>query len=738
MNRIGIFTSGGDAPGMNAALRSAVRVALDEGIEIYAIYEGYQGMVAGGDQIRPLRWEDVGGILHGGGTKIGTARCPEFRKREGRRQAAKNLLSYGIDALVVIGGDGSLTGAHIFRQEWPELLDELVEAGEIDGRDADNHPLLKIVGLPGSIDNDMLGTDMTIGADTALHRITEAIDAITSTASSHQRSFVVEVMGRNCGYLAMMGALSAGADWVFIPEQPPDPDQWRDEMCRELHEGRQAGRRDSIVVLAEGACDSEGTPITSQDVKQTLEEQIGEETRITILGHVQRGGSPSAFDRNLGSILGHAAVHHLLESSPEDEPQLIGMRGNRVNSISMMESVEMTQNIKSLAEEKKFGQVMQLRGESFGATYNILRTLFQAGPRPEKEADPAYRIAVMHAGGPAPGMNTAVRAAVRWGRNQGHTMLGVYNGFPGLMKGEVEELGWMDVSGWVHMGGAEIGTNRVRPSNGDFYSIARAVEQKSIDALLVIGGETGYDGVYEMVSRRREFPTLNLPIVCLPATIDNDRPGSELSIGADTALNSIVQAVDQIKQSAVASRRSFVVETMGGYCGYLTLMGGMATGAERVYIHEEGISLQDLQRDVDHLVTGFKRGKRLGLLIRNEYAHPVYTTDFMVRLFEVEGEDLFDVRQAILGHQQQGGNPTPFDRIQATRLGVRSVDFLLQEIPEKEPRAAFIGMKGGKITFTGMEDYKRLEDWEYGRPKTQWWMDLRPIARVLAQPGPGN
>ncbi len=738
MNRIGIFTSGGDAPGMNAALRSAVRVALDEGMEIYAIYEGYQGMVAGGDQIRPLRWEDVGGILHGGGTKIGTARCPEFRQREGRRQAAKNLLSHGIDALVVIGGDGSLTGAHIFRQEWPELLDELVEAGEIDRRDADKHPLLKIVGLPGSIDNDMLGTDMTIGADTALHRITEAIDAITSTASSHQRSFVVEVMGRNCGYLAMMGALSAGADWVFIPEQPPDPDQWRDEMCRELHEGRQAGRRDSIVVLAEGACDSEGTPITSQDVKQTLEEQIGEETRITILGHVQRGGSPSAFDRNLGSILGHAAVHHLLDSSPEDEPQLIGMRGNRVNNISMMESVEMTQKIKSLAEEKKFGQVMQLRGESFGATYNILRTLFQAGPRPEKEADPAYRIAVMHAGGPAPGMNTAVRAAVRWCCNQGHTMLGVYNGFPGLMKGEVEELGWMDVSGWVHMGGAEIGTNRVRPSNGDYYSIARAVEQERIDALLVIGGETGYDGVYEMVSRRREFPTLNIPIVCLPATIDNDRPGSELSIGADTALNSIVQAVDQIKQSAVASRRSFVVETMGGYCGYLTLMGGMATGAERVYIHEEGISLQDLQRDVDHLVTGFKRGKRLGLLIRNEYAHPVYTTDFMVRLFEVEGEDLFDVRQAILGHQQQGGNPTPFDRIQATRLGVRSVDFLLKEIPEDEPRAAFIGMKGGKITFTGMEDYKRLEDWEYGRPKTQWWMDLRPIARVLAQPGPGK
>jgi 6-phosphofructokinase 1 len=229
-----------------------------------------------------------------------------------------------------------------------------------------------------------------------------------------------------------------------------------------------------------------------------------------------------------------------------------------------------------------------------------------------------------------------------------------------------------------------------------------------------------------------------MPIVCLPSTIDNDRPGSELSIGADTALNSIVQAVDQIKQSAVASRRCFVVETMGGYCGYLTLMGGLATGAERVYLHEEGITLQDLQEDVDHLVTGFNKGKRLGLMIRNERAHPVYTTDFMVRLFEVEGKDLFDVRQAILGHLQQGGDPSPFDRIQGTRLGVRSIDFILEEIGKKEPRRVSIGLEAGKIHFTLMEDYSRLEESEFGRPKNQWWMDLRQIARVLAQPGPGG
>ncbi len=737
MNKIGILTSGGDAPGMNAAIRSAVRVALDLGIGIFGISEGYQGMVEGGEMIRELNWESVGGILQRGGTVIGTARCDEFRTLDGRKKAVKNLVENGIDGLIVIGGDGSLTGASIFRKEWPELISELIISKEIPADSAEKYPNLIIVGLPGSIDNDMYGTDMTIGADTALHRITEAIDAITSTASSHQRSFVVEVMGRNCGYLAMMGALAAGADWLFIPEVPPAPEIWKEEMCQALKAGRDVGRRDTIVVVAEGALDQKGTPITSQDIKETLEDRLGEDTRITILGHVQRGGSPTAFDRNLGTILGHAAVHQLQQTKPEDEPQLIGMRGNRVESSPLMECVDLTLKISKYAAENEYEKVLELRGSGFQDTLEILQTMLQAGPKPKRDPEKRFRIGLMHSGGPAPGMNTILRVAVRWGSDQGHTMLGIHNGYPGLINGEVKELSWMDVRGLVGQGGAELGTNRTIPGEGDYYAIARTLEEQEIDALLVIGGEAGYDSVYEMFSRREEFPKFRIPIVCLPATIDNDRPGSELSIGADTALNNIVQAVDKIKQSAVASRRCFVVETMGQYCGYLTLMSGLATGAERVYLHEEGITLQDLQDDVDHLVTGFSQGKRLGLMIRNERAHPVYTTDFMVRLFEVEGKELFDVRQAILGHLQQGGDPTPFDRIQGTRLAVQAIDFLQEEIGREDPRHVFIGSEGGKIQFTGMENYLRLEDRDFGRPKSQWWLDLRPIARVLAQPGPG-
>jgi 6-phosphofructokinase 1 len=315
--RLAVFTSGGDAPGMNAAVRAVVRTALHHGIEPYAILEGYAGMVAGGEHLRPMASEDVGGILHRGGSVIGSARSEEFRTREGRRRAARNLVEHGIEALVCIGGDGSLTGADRFRAEWPELLDELVDAGELTREAADRTPQLRLVGLVGSIDNDMFGTDMTIGADTALHRITEAIDAIHSTAASHQRSFVIEVMGRNCGYLALMSSLATGANWVLIPESPPDRD-WQAALTDSLEAGRRSGRRQNLVIVAEGARDLDGNPITSDEVKGVLERELGEDTRVTILGHVQRGGAPSAFDRNLGTMLGHAAVEHLRTADADE------------------------------------------------------------------------------------------------------------------------------------------------------------------------------------------------------------------------------------------------------------------------------------------------------------------------------------------------------------------------------------------------------------------------------------
>lgn len=734
--RIGLLTSGGDAQGMNAAVRSIVRTALDKGIDVYAICEGYQGMVDGGERIKKLSWDAVGGILHQGGTIIGSARCKRFRTRKGRLKAAHNLIEHEIDALIIVGGDGSLTGANIFRQEWPDLLNELVQGGQISADLAKSHPTMSIAGLVGSIDNDMYGTDITIGADSALHRITEAIDAINSTAASHQRTFVVEVMGRNCGYLALMGALATGADWVLIPEFPPDVDDWEERMCSLLEAGRQAGRRDTIVVVAEGARDRYGNPISSEYVKKVLEERLGEDTRLTILGHVQRGGSPSAFDRNLGTLLGNAAVDEILSIDEEKDPHLIGLLGNRITHLPLMDCVEKTQSIAEAISNHDYEKAMDLRGGSFREAFQTYRTTVRALPHPPEPGQRRLRLGIMHSGSTAPGMNTAARAATRYGLDCGHIMLSIQNGIRGFATEEIQELDWMTVSGWTARGGAELGTNRAVPSGSDFYSIARSIEHKQIDGILIIGGWTGYESAYLLLQERKNFPAFNIPIVCLPASINNNLPGTELSLGADTALNNIVQAVDKIKQSAVAQRRCFIVEVMGRNCGYLALMGGLATGSERVYLHEEGVTLNDLQKDVIHLSNGFKHGKRLGLIIRNEHANAVYTTEFMRALFEEEAHGEFDVRQAILGHLQQGGNPSPFDRILATRLATKCMDYLINLILNGSKDSAFVGLQGKDITFHNLEDFLRMGDEDHQRPKIQWWMDLRPIAKVLAQPGP--
>ena len=732
--RIAILTSGGDAQGMNAAVRSVVRTALNKGAEVYAIYEGYQGMVDGKEYIRKMDWDSVGGILQLGGTIIGSARCEAFRTREGRRIAAWNLIRAGIDGLIVIGGDGSLTGANVFRREWPTLISELAESGEISAEEAVAYPNLSIVGLVGSIDNDFSGTDITIGADSALHRITEAVDAITSTAASHQRTFVVKVMGRNCGYLALMGALACGADWVLIPEAPPDVENWQDVLAERLRAGRAAGRRDSIVILAEGACDRNGNYIGSNDVQRALEERLKEEVRVTVLGHVQRGGRPSAFDRNLSTLTGHEAVNTILTAKPEDAPVVIGIHNNRMARFPLMESVQQTQAVAEAIKVKDYERAISLRSSSFKDAFKTFKTMVRALPHPVDPGKKRFRIGILNAGAPSPGMNTASRAAIRLGLDKGHTMLGIHNGFEGLIDGEVESMDWMSASGWASRGGSMLGTTRRSPKGRDLYSVARVIEDHHIDALLMIGGWTAYEAAFSMLTNRPNFPSFNIPIVCLPASINNNLPGSEYSIGADTALNSIVDAVDKIKQSAVATRRCFVVEVMGHYCGYLALMGGMATGAERVYLHEEGIKLRDLQVDVERLLEGFQTGKRLGLMIRNEYANPVYTIDFICSLFEEEGKDVFDVRPAILGHLQQGGDPSPFDRIQATRLASLCLEYLIDQCEHDSENSAYIGMQNGHIKFHDLRDFDRMIDAEYQRPKEQWWLELKGIARSLASP----
>ena len=736
--RIGVLTSGGDAQGMNAAVRAVVRAALRMGAQPYAVMEGWAGAVAGGDSIRPLNWDSVGSILHRGGTVIGTARSAEFRERDGQLAAARNLLEHDIDRLVVIGGDGSLTGTDVFRTNWPGLVAELAERGEISPEKAAAHPALMVTGLVGSIDNDLVGADMTIGTDSALHRILEAIDDISSTAASHQRTFIIEVMGRHCGYLALMAAVAGGCDYVLVPELPP-AGGWEEDMCRKLAKGREAGRRESMVVVAEGATDRSGNPISADDVKRVLSERLGEDARVTILGHVQRGGKPSAYDRWMSTLLGCAAAHEAVTATPESEPVIIAERHNRISRLPMMEQIRATRAVKDLVASGDYEGAVAARGASFGEMLRIFETM---STPPELDPDAASdqspsaeskRVAIIHAGGLAPGMNTAARAAVRLGLDHDFTMLGVYGGFPGLLDGDVRELSWDDVEGWVGDGGAELGTRREIPTIEQLYSLGRAIESHRIDALLIIGGFNAYLSAYELVSERDRYPAFKIPIICVPASIDNNLPGSELSIGADTALNNAIGALDSIKQSAAASRRCFVAESMGRKCGYLALMSGIATGAERVYLNEDGLTLAQLAQDSARMVDSFRSGRQLYLVIRNERASKNYTLDVLAKIFSQEGHGLYDVRHAAIGHLQQGGDPSAFDRIMATKLVAHALDLLAEQLEAGTYHSSYVGLTGGRISHHRLERMNDELDLASRRPLHQWWMGLREAISLVSQ-----
>jgi len=302
---IGILSSGGDAPGMNAAIRSVTRTAIFNNIKVKAIYRGYKGLIA--EEIRDFQTQDVSNIIQQGGTILKTARSQEFRTVEGRKQAYKNMKKHEIDALIVIGGDGTFTGARIFAQEY-------------------NIP---IIGLPGTIDNDLCGTDSTIGYDTALNTIIEAVDKIRDTASSHERLFFIEVMGRDAGFLALNTALASGAEAAIIPERETKVDQL-EELIRN---GFRKSKNSSIVIVAE----SETTGGANGLAERMRKEHPEYDVRVTILGHIQRGGSPTAYDRIIASRMGVAAIEALLD---EQRNIMIGIVNDRIVHVPFTKAIK--------------------------------------------------------------------------------------------------------------------------------------------------------------------------------------------------------------------------------------------------------------------------------------------------------------------------------------------------------------------------------------------------------------
>ncbi|PNY27184.1 ATP-dependent 6-phosphofructokinase [Tolypocladium capitatum] len=753
--KIAVMTSGGDSPGMNAVVRAVVRMAIHMGCDAFAVYEGYEGLVCGGDYIKRMEWHEVRGWLSEGGTLIGTARCMAFYERPGRLTAAKNMVLHGIDALIICGGDGSLTGADRFRSEWPSLLDELVSKGELSAHQVAPFKNLNIVGIVGSIDNDLSGTDATVGCYSALSRICEMVDYIEATASSHSRAFVIEVMGRHCGWLALLAGVATGADFVFIPERPQDHD-WRADMSVVVKRHRKMGKRKTIVIVAEGARDKNGDKISPEEIKDLLADKgeggLGLDTRITTLGHVQRGGTAVAYDRMLGTLQGVEAVKAVLEATPETETCFIAINENKIVRKPLMKAVQETKDVAAAVDAKDFERAMSLRDAEFADQYNSYITTTNVLVDDRKLEDKSrMKIGFINVGAPAGGMNAAVRAAVAYCISRGHEPIAIHNGFAGFARhhddkplGSVRPFHWLEVDGWASKGGSEIGTNRELPSESGMELIANLIEQYGFDALFIVGGFEAFHSVSQLRKARDEYPSLCIPICLLPATISNNVPGTEYSLGSDTCLNELVNYCDKIKQSASATRRRvFVIETQGGRSGYIATLSGLNVGASAVYIPEEGISLEMLNADVMHLKQVFKNDSgqsRAGrLILVNEKASKVYDAKLIADIIREEAHDRFESRESIPGHVQQGGVPSPMDRCRAVRLAIKCIQHLedfgrnAHNRVKKDPNSTtVIGIQGSEVVFTPM---KALEeqgtDWPNRRPKAAHWLGLRDVVDIL-------
>ncbi|GMT10877.1 hypothetical protein PFISCL1PPCAC_2174, partial [Pristionchus fissidentatus] len=799
--RIAVLTSGGDAQGMNAALRAVVRLSHYHHAEVYYIKDGYKGLIAG--SIEKASWESVTDVIQTGGTFIGSARSKEFMTREGRLKAASVLALNEINALICIGGDGSLTGLQLLQSEWASLVDELVDLDKISMERAQRCLKLSVVGIVGSIDNDFASSDMTIGADSALTRIVEAIDAVVDTAQSHQRTFVIEVMGRQCGYLALTAALATEADFVFVPEWPAGTD-WQTTMCNRLAMMRKLGRRLNVVIVAEGAVDDKGKKITPEAVQKVVEDKLKFDTRITKLGHVQRGGRASFLDRLLGTRMGGEAVYTVLEPALCKDAFVIGIEGNKLKRVPLDKAIARNKMVATAFEKGDLNSVVRLRGKTFAQKVEYLQTTSEIaasravesrsrsnstsssrsssrdsspatspvsnlksspsmkdvtengdetseksekekkktsrlGPAADKSPEPPTKkniaLAVVHVGAPAAGMNAVTHSFVRCALASGYDVYGVHGSLTGLAHGKLEQLDWSSVAGWVSKGGSMLGTKKEKVDEP--YSIAGVITRYNIKGLLMIGGFEAYTSSLALSCFRKSLPELRIPVAVVPATISNNVPGTRVSIGSDTALNEICRLIDHVKQSATGTRkRAFMVETQGGLCGYLAAMGGLAGAADSIHIFEEEVYRPLVEM---HRMEAERRVQREGahhyLMVRGEGC-------------QMKSEEVLDIfkeskqmtsRLARLGHVQQGGTPSVFDRQMGLRMGAKALaalrSMLLEDAhPENDKDGTvMIGLQGSSICVTPMDELKKITCFSHRTHNdTDWWRKLTHLARVLS------
>jgi 6-phosphofructokinase 1 len=353
----------------------------------------------------------------------------------------------------------------------------------------------------------------------------------------------------------------------------------------------------------------------------------------------------------------------------------------------------------------------------------------------------------MNVGAPACGMNAAMRSFVRFAINRKYRVKAIPEGFRGMKRNNIKDFHWTDVRGWAGLGGSAIGARRTTPDEIGLDVVAAKFRELQLHGLLIVGGFEAFVSLLQLFEARSKYPEFRIPMAVIPATISNNVPGTDFSLGCDTAINEITQMIDKLKQSAKGStRRVFVVETMGGYCGYLATMSGLAGGADAAYIFEENFNVDALCDDVKHVCAKMEDNVKRGLILVADSANKNFNTDFIHRLYMEEGKDVFDCRLNVFGHVQQGGVPTPFDRNFGTKTGTKAIiwmDEKLQQLTNKEDNtiaetmaddtAVLLGLVKRESTFTPIINLKKETDFQHRIPKQEWWLKLRSLMRIMAK-----
>ena len=685
--KVAILTSGGDAPGMNAAVRGAVRAALNKGWEVYAIKEGYRGLLTGGDSIFPLDWVDVSWNFREGGTFLGSARCPELKgegsqARELKEQALLNLRRLNISSLVIVGGDGSLTGGYaLFRM----LHNKEYTNPELKSMQ------LSIVGIPGSIDNDIAYTDMSIGVDTTLNTIVECIDKLRDTATSHRRVIIVEVMGRLRGYLAVMSGLATGADRVFVREEKIN----QNELAKLLHVLRKSfeqGQKAGIIIRSEGARFSTGFLKETIDVLLKPEREV----RETVLGHLQRGGNPTVFERTLATRMGVKAIELLEET--HTEPQLVGLHAKNLKPVSLSKSLT------------------KIKTPSFQEDLSPnTRNAFHLGRMLENPPEEKYRgttIALLTDGNNVSGMNMAIRAVARLALNRGIAVKGIKGGFQGFTRGlgSTLNLEWsmLEMKSILRRAGTLLGVSSsgFTMDTKGYESITQQVKQLGIDGLIVIGNKATYHTANKLA------PLINLPVVGIPAGLTCNLPGTDRVIGMDSTLNDLLQGIDRTADAAHVKRKIFIITLSGDYCSCLVRLVALAGGAEQLII-EANLSgtgghntfRKKVRQSVGELKKMFDMGKTFGTIVfsPNHTEETEHFLQYIKQAIDKAGIAL-DVTVIPLETSLGGIIPTAFDRILAKRLGEKAMETLQKNIDARDCAFQTVGIKGKRIVPSYYED----------------------------------